>query len=48
MSSNSGSTGAVIMEIDLKKRRLEEEILQLERELHRKEKKAVEGASGKK
>ena len=35
------STPPVIVEIDLKKKRLEEEIMQLERELHRKEKKQL-------
>jgi hypothetical protein len=39
----------MIMEIDLKKRKLEEEIYQLERELHKKEKKgAKEDLSTKK
>jgi hypothetical protein len=31
----SGGPGAVIVEIDLKKKKLEEEIQQLEKELHR-------------
>lgn len=35
----SSHPGAVIVEIDLKKKKLEEEIMQLERELHRQEKK---------
>ena len=38
----------MIVEIDLKKRKLEEEILQLERELQKQEKKTLEGGSGKK
>lgn len=44
----SSASGAVIVEIDLKKRKLEEEILQLERELQKQEKKTLEGGSGKK
>lgn len=39
----SGAPGAVIVEIDLKKKKLEEEIQQLEKELHRNEKKQLKG-----
>jgi hypothetical protein len=39
----SGGPGAVIVEIDLKKKKLEEEIQQLEKELHRNEKKQLRG-----
>jgi hypothetical protein len=35
----NGAPQAVIVEIDLKKKKLEEEIQQLERELHKQEKK---------
>ena len=40
--------GTMIVEYDLKKRRLEEEIMQLERELHRQDKKTVKEESSRK
>lgn len=40
-SKSMSGPGAVIVEIDLKKKKLEEEIQQLERQLHRNEKKQM-------